>query len=143
MQKRGENDPDYGTGPKPLNQHSLELQQSWCRIVFLPLFDHSTTAVIRALATLRELGEIPEAAKTITENSCSERNFRPIRTSLSEVWIANVGIPSVSMDLVPRAPSPAFLESTGPCGSSIQSRKSLQISGKTDKRQIGMDGGLA
>jgi hypothetical protein len=49
----------------------------------LPLFDHSTANVNRALATLRERAEIPVAAKTTTPNSSSERNFCPVRTVIS------------------------------------------------------------
>jgi hypothetical protein len=81
----------------------LELQQSWCTIVFLPLFDHSTAAVIVALATLRECADIPEAAKTITANSCWESNFRRALTVITEEWIEKGGISLKAMGLVLRA----------------------------------------
>lgn len=67
----------------------------------MPFFDHSTAAVIRAFATSRECAEIPEAAKTITLNSCSERNFRPISTTFSAEWMEKAGIPfrAIAFDL--------------------------------------------
>jgi hypothetical protein len=81
----------------------LGLQQSWYKIVFLPFFDHSTAAITRALATLRECAEIPEAAKTITANSHWESNFRRARTVISEEWTVKGGNSLKAIGLVLRA----------------------------------------
>lgn len=84
---------------KPLNQRNLGLQQSWCRIVFFPFFDHSTANVTRALANFRECAEIPEAAQTITANSCWERNFGRSRAVTVVHCTGNAGISLKSMGI--------------------------------------------
>jgi hypothetical protein len=90
----------YGTEVQAPQECNLGLQQSWCRIVLLPLSDHSTANVNRAFATLRDRTEIPVAAKTTTTNSCSERNFCPVRTVNSVQQIGKAGIPLRSIGFV-------------------------------------------
>ena len=72
-------------------------------MLFFPLSDHSTMAVIRTFAAEREFAEIPEAANTVTANSCSESSFGRTRTRTLEVWIEKAGIPSRAICFVLRA----------------------------------------
>lgn len=123
------------------------MQLSWCRIVLLPFSDHSTAAVNRALATLRECAEIPEAAKTITANSCWERNICRSRTVIIEEWIEKGGISLKAIGLVLQASvcllsliaSAATAQSAytpGPVPSAIASAKRIFVS------NAGADSGL-
>ena len=71
-------------------------------------------AVIRAFATDRECGDIPEAANTITANSCSESNFGRTRPRTLEMRIEKVGILSEAM-VIPQLALTYAEPATVPC----------------------------